>query len=99
MKAMILAAGKGTRLGEITAEMPKVLVDINGKSLLWLAVEKCSASGFDDIIVNVHHFADKKQYMQFQEESYEYDFHCHKQSIEHCSQITPVIAVFVHQII
>jgi NDP-sugar pyrophosphorylase family protein len=58
MKAMILAAGKGTRLGEITAEMPKVLVDINGKSLLWLAVEKCSASGFDDIIVNVHHFAD-----------------------------------------
>jgi MurNAc alpha-1-phosphate uridylyltransferase len=59
MKAMILAAGKGTRLGEITAEMPKVLVDINGKSLLRLAVEKCSASGFDDIIVNVHHFADR----------------------------------------
>ena len=58
MKAMILAAGKGTRLGKITETMPKVLVDINGKSLLQLAVEKCALSGFDDIIINVHYFAD-----------------------------------------
>ncbi len=58
MKAMILAAGKGTRLGKITEKIPKVLVDINGKSLLHLAVEKCTASGFADIIINVHHFAD-----------------------------------------
>jgi len=58
MKAMILAAGKGTRLGKITEAMPKVLVDINGKSMLRLAVEKCVAHGFDDIIINVHHFAD-----------------------------------------
>ncbi len=58
MKAMILAAGKGTRLGKITGTIPKVLVEINGKSLLRLAVEKCSLSGFDDIIINVHHFAD-----------------------------------------
>ncbi|MGD0341944.1 MAG: nucleotidyltransferase family protein [Bacteroidales bacterium] len=58
MKAMILAAGKGTRMGKITDSIPKVLLDINGKSLLRLAVEKCSAAGFDDIIVNVHHFAD-----------------------------------------
>jgi NDP-sugar pyrophosphorylase family protein len=58
MKAMILAAGKGTRLGKITEKIPKVLVDINGKSLLHLAVEKCTASGFTDIIINVHHFAD-----------------------------------------
>jgi N-acetyl-alpha-D-muramate 1-phosphate uridylyltransferase len=58
MKAMILAAGKGTRLGLITGNMPKSLVDINGKSILQIAVEKCSESGFDDIIINVHHFAD-----------------------------------------
>jgi len=58
MKAMILAAGKGTRLGRITQNIPKVLVDINGKSMLHRAVEKCTASGFDDIIINVHHFAD-----------------------------------------
>lgn len=57
MKAMILAAGKGTRLGRITQEIPKALVDVNGKTLLRRAVEKCSSSGFDDIIVNIHHLA------------------------------------------
>jgi NDP-sugar pyrophosphorylase family protein len=58
MKAMILAAGIGTRMGKITEDIPKALVDINGKSLLQHAVEKCTSSGFNDIIVNVHHFAD-----------------------------------------
>jgi MurNAc alpha-1-phosphate uridylyltransferase len=57
MKAMILAAGKGTRMGKITDSIPKVLVDINGKSLLRIAVERCTEAGFDDIIINVHHFA------------------------------------------
>lgn len=56
MKAMIFAAGKGTRLGNITRSIPKALVDINGKTALQIAVEKCTASGFDDIIINVHHF-------------------------------------------
>lgn len=56
MKAMIFAAGKGTRLGSITHSIPKALVDINGKTALQLAVEKCSSSGFDDIIINIHHF-------------------------------------------
>ena len=55
---MILAAGKGTRLGRITEKTSKVLVDINGKSILQVAVEKCSEYGFDDIIINVHHFPD-----------------------------------------
>jgi MurNAc alpha-1-phosphate uridylyltransferase len=59
MKAMILAAGKGTRLGVITENAPKALVEINGKSALQIAVEKCYAEGFDDLIVNVHHFADQ----------------------------------------
>jgi NDP-sugar pyrophosphorylase family protein len=58
MKAMIFAAGLGKRLGRITESIPKALVDINGKSALQMAVEKCSSSGFDDIIINVHHFAD-----------------------------------------
>lgn len=61
MKAMILAAGKGTRLGAITGNIPKVLVDINGKSVLRIAVEKCTSAGFDDIIINVHHFAEMVQ--------------------------------------
>jgi len=58
MKAMIMAAGKGTRFGTITESIPKVLLDINSKTLLQHAVEKCTDSGFEDIIVNVHHFAD-----------------------------------------
>jgi NDP-sugar pyrophosphorylase family protein len=58
MKAMIFAAGLGKRLGNITESIPKALVDINGKTALRWAVEKCSASGFNDIIINVHHFAD-----------------------------------------
>ncbi len=53
-----MAAGKGTRLGKITESIPKALVDLNGRTALHLAVEKCSAHGFDDIIINVHHFAD-----------------------------------------
>lgn len=59
MKAMIFAAGLGKRLGSITTTIPKALVDINGKSALRLAVEKCNKHGFNDIIINVHHFADK----------------------------------------
>lgn len=58
MKAMILAAGLGTRLGNITENIPKALVDINGRSVLRIAVEKCTLAGFDDIIINVHHYAD-----------------------------------------
>jgi len=58
MKAMIFAAGLGKRLGKITKNIPKALVDINGKSVLQLAVEKCTSYGFNDIILNVHHFAD-----------------------------------------
>lgn len=58
MKAMIFAAGLGKRLGKITETIPKALVDVNGKTALHLAVEKCSDYGFNDIIINVHHFAD-----------------------------------------
>jgi NDP-sugar pyrophosphorylase family protein len=58
MKAMILAAGKGTRLGKITETIPKALVEINGKTALQHAAEKCAGHGFGEIIINVHHFAD-----------------------------------------
>lgn len=58
MKAMIFAAGLGSRLREITETIPKALVNLNGKSALHRAVEYCTSKGFDDIIINVHHFAD-----------------------------------------
>ena len=61
MKAMIFAAGLGTRLGSITEKTTKALLDINGKTVLHRAVEKCALSGFDDIIVNVHHYAEQAE--------------------------------------
>lgn len=57
MKAMILAAGLGTRLGEITSSLPKVLVDINGRTLLEIILTRLRNYDFDDIIINVHHHA------------------------------------------
>jgi len=56
MKAMIFAAGLGTRLKPMTDIMPKALVPIAGKPLLEHVILKLKASKFDEIIVNVHHF-------------------------------------------
>lgn len=57
MNAMIFAAGLGTRLKPLTDTMPKALVPVNGKPLLAHVMEKLHMSGFDNIVVNVHHFA------------------------------------------
>ena len=59
MKAMIFAAGLGTRLKPITDNLPKALVPIAGKPLLEHVILKLKASGFDEIIVNIHHFPDQ----------------------------------------
>jgi len=53
---MIFAAGLGTRLKPITDSIPKALVPINGKPLLQYIIEKLKLSGFDEIIINIHHF-------------------------------------------
>lgn len=58
MKAMLFAAGLGTRLQNETANKPKALVKIGGKTLLQRAIEKLKAEGVEEIVVNVHHFAD-----------------------------------------
>ena len=58
MKALVFAAGLGTRLKPITDTMPKALVPVGGKPLLYHVVMKLKAAGFDDIVINVHHFAD-----------------------------------------
>lgn len=55
MKAMIFAAGLGTRLKPLTDNMPKALVPLAGKSLLQWQVEKLMQAGIRDIIVNIHH--------------------------------------------
>ncbi|ULB34876.1 nucleotidyltransferase family protein [Proteiniphilum propionicum] len=59
MKAMIFAAGLGTRLKPLTDTMPKALIRVGGKPLLQHVIEKLKGSGFDEIIINIHHFADQ----------------------------------------
>lgn len=58
-QAMIFAAGLGTRLKPLTDTMPKALVPVGGQPLLWHVIMKLKKSGYERIVVNVHHFADQ----------------------------------------
>ena len=59
MKALVFAAGLGTRLKPLTDTMPKALVPVAGEALLSRVMRKLVAAGYDDIVINVHHFADQ----------------------------------------
>ena len=59
MKAMILAAGKGTRLHPVTADEPKPMIPLVGKRLLDRVIETLANQGFKDIAINSAHLADK----------------------------------------
>jgi NDP-sugar pyrophosphorylase family protein len=59
MKAMLFAAGLGTRLRPYTNDRPKALVEVQGKTLLQIALERLHSFGVEETVVNVHHFADK----------------------------------------
>lgn len=67
MKAMIFAAGLGTRLKPFTENHPKALAIVNGKPLLQRNIEYLKSFGIDEIVINVHHFAD--QIIEFLEEN------------------------------
>ncbi|HLQ77197.1 MAG TPA: sugar phosphate nucleotidyltransferase, partial [Terriglobia bacterium] len=58
MKAMVLAAGLGTRLRPMTDSRPKALVEVSGRTLLEITLSRLREFGVDEVIVNVHHFAD-----------------------------------------
>jgi len=58
MKAMILAAGLGTRLRPLTNDRPKALVEVAGRTLLEITLSRLRIFGVREVIVNVHHFAD-----------------------------------------
>jgi NDP-sugar pyrophosphorylase family protein len=58
MKAMILAAGPGTRLRPLTDHRPKALVEIDGHTLLEMTLSRLRGYGIREVIINVHHFAD-----------------------------------------
>ena len=59
MRAMILAAGLGTRLKPFTDFHPKALAMVNEKSLLQRNIEYLQAFGINEVVVNVHHFANR----------------------------------------
>lgn len=64
MKAMVLAAGLGTRLRPLTDNRPKALVQIGGRTLLEIALNRLHKFGVREVIINVHHFADMiEQYL------------------------------------
>lgn len=58
MKAMVLAAGLGTRLRPLTNDRPKALVEVGGRTLLEITLTRLRDSGIHDVIINVHHYAD-----------------------------------------
>jgi len=58
MKAMVLAAGLGTRLRPLTDNRPKALVEVNGRTLLEITLSRLRTFGVREAFVNVHHFAD-----------------------------------------
>ncbi|MFL6244856.1 MAG: NDP-sugar synthase [Thermoanaerobaculia bacterium] len=58
MKAMILAAGLGTRLGAATRGLPKAMLDVNGHPLLEYIVAALAQHGFNDLVINLHHRGD-----------------------------------------
>jgi NDP-sugar pyrophosphorylase family protein len=58
MKAMILAAGLGTRLRPLTDDRPKALVTVAGRTLLEIALARLRAFGVCEVIVNAHHYAE-----------------------------------------
>lgn len=58
MRAMILAAGLGTRLRPLTDQRPKALVEVGGRTLLEITLSRLRSCGIHDVIINVHHFAE-----------------------------------------
>jgi NDP-sugar pyrophosphorylase family protein len=59
MKAMVLAAGLGTRLRPLTNDRPKALVELNGRTLLEITLTRLKGFGVGEVIINTHHFADR----------------------------------------
>ena len=56
---MIFAAGLGTRLFPLTDNKPKALVEVSGKTMLQRAIEKVISAGYNDLVINIHHFGDQ----------------------------------------
>ncbi len=58
MKAMIFAAGLGTRLRPLTENLPKALVEVDGMPLLEITIRRLKYFGIREVVVNIHHFGE-----------------------------------------
>lgn len=61
MKAMVLAAGAGTRMGAAARDLPKPLLDVNGTPILGHILRNLARHGFTEVVVNLHHLGDRIQ--------------------------------------
>jgi NDP-sugar pyrophosphorylase family protein len=59
MKAMIFAAGLGTRLRPLTNDRPKALVEVGGVAMLERVINRLKSHGITEIVINIHHFGEK----------------------------------------
>lgn len=59
MKALVFAAGLGTRLRPLTNDRPKAMVEVHGKPLLAHVIEKLRKAGYTEVVINVHHFGEQ----------------------------------------
>ena len=75
MKAMIVAAGLGTRLKPLTDTLPKALVQVGDAPLLEHVIRRLIAVGCDEIIINIHHFPE--QIIRFVEEKDHFGIRIH----------------------
>ena len=73
MKAMILAAGFGTRLKPLTETIPKALVPVHGMPMLEFIIRKLKNCGVTEIVINLHHFPD--QIKDFVRKNNSFDIH------------------------
>lgn len=68
MKAMLFAAGRGTRLAPLTKLHPKCLVTAGGKSLLEHNILKLQGAGVDTLVINTHHFSEQvKTFLRYKD--------------------------------
>lgn len=75
MRAMILSAGIGSRLKEITQSRPKALVEVKGKPIVHHIIDSLISSGIDSIVINLHHFPEQiKSYIESQDFSIKFYF-------------------------
>jgi len=79
---MIFAAGLGTRLRPLTNNIPKALVPLKGVTLLELAIRRLKYYGFNEIIINVHHFADKIIEFLAEKNNFDIEIHISKEENE-----------------